>query len=333
VSLYQSVGHVPIGALVSAEAWLAAWVSSCDPNVQPYHLALSLLSSNASGCQSGAWPLDSNHMLVGIDPYGGTDPRASTVVWNWDEDNPPWWGPYDYYSSTVPVETVAQAHTVTLFLRGVTVQPAKFNTVYFDTASLTYDFPIAWQIDQGRAWPLSTSITIGLQTPVSLTQVSVTLQDPIGSPVPIDPLSSTQSWHFVPALEGAYRFTVTAHELPDPLVKLIEVQPLPFGYQQDQLLSSRVPSDSALITYVLASPITLTHLTSLITDPLGLPLTAAVVSSDFVGDGYNFVWYFTAEAGGWHTVTLHADEFMSPFVRRVLAATARIYLPIVWRDY
>jgi hypothetical protein len=116
-------------------------------------------------------------------------------------------------------------------------------------------------------------------------------------------------------------------------VKLIEVQPLPFGYQQDQLLSSRVPSDSALITYVLASPITLTHLTSLITDPLGLPLTAAVVSSDFVGDGYNFVWYFTAEAGGWHTVTLHADEFMSPFVRRVLAATARIYLPIVWRDY
>jgi hypothetical protein len=333
VSLYQSVGHVPIGAQVFAEAWLSAWVSSCDPNVQPYHLALSLLSSNASGCQSGAWPLDSNHMLVGIDPYGGTDPRASTVVWNWDEDNPPWWGPYDYYSSTVPVETVAQAHTVTLFLRGVTVQPAKFNTIYFDTASLTYDFPIAWQIDQGRAWPLSTSITIGLQTPVSLTQVSVTLQDPIGSPVPIDPLSSTQSWHFVPALEGAYRFTVTAHELPDPLVKLIEVQPLPFGYQQDQLLSSRVPSDSALITYVLASPITLTHLTSLITDPLGLPLTAAVVSSDFVGDGYNFVWYFTAEAGGWHTVTLHADEFMSPFVRHVLAATARIYLPIVWRDY
>jgi hypothetical protein len=328
VSLYQSVGHVPIGARVFAAAWLSAWVSSCDPNVAPYHMALSLLSDNASGCQPGAWPLDSNHMLVGIDPYGGMDPRASTVVWNWDENNPAWWGPYDYYSSTVPAVAVAQAHTVTLFLRGVTVQPAKFNTVYFDTASLTYEYPITWQIDQGRAWPLSTSITIGLQTPVSLTQLSVALQDPIGDLIPIDPLGSTQNWRFVPALEGTYRFTVTAHELPDPLVKTIEVQTLPFHYWQDRLL---VPSDSVLITYVLASPIALTDLSSLITDPLGLSLTATLVSSDFVGDGYNFVWRFATRASGLHTVRLHADEFMSPFVRRGLAATARIYLPIVLR--
>jgi hypothetical protein len=335
VSLYQSVGHVPIGALVSAEAWLAAWVSSCDPNIPPYPMALSLLSDNASGCQPGAWPTDTNHMLVGIDPYGGADPRAATVVWNWDEANPLWWGPYDYYSSTVPAVAVAQAHTVTIFLRGVTVQPAKFNTVYFDTARLTYDFPITWQIDQGPAWPLSTAITIGLQTPLSLTQVGVTLQDPIGDPAPIDPLGSsitvpyTVSWRFVPALEGAYRFSVTAYELPDPLAHPIDVQTLPFSYWQDRLLG---PSDTVLITSALASPITLTNLSSLVTDPVGLPLTTTLVSSDFNGDGYDYVWQFTAEAGGVHTVTLNAEDFITPFVRRVLAATSRIYLPIVLRS-
>ena len=80
----------------------------------------------------------------------------------------------------------AQSYTVTLFLRGVTRQPTRYDDIYFDTASLTYHFPIEWQIDQGRAWPLSTSITIGLQTPLSLTHVSVALQDPIGDLAPID---------------------------------------------------------------------------------------------------------------------------------------------------
>jgi hypothetical protein len=336
VTLYQSVGHIPIGARVSAEAWVAAWVSSCDPNKPPYPMALSLLSDNASGCQPGAWPQDSNHMLVGIDPSGGSDPRAPSVVWNWDAAHPPWWGPYDYYSSTVPAVAVAQAHTVTLFLRGVTVQPAKFNTVYFDTARLTYDFPITWQIDRGYAWPLSSPITIGLQTPISLTQLSVALQDPIGDPAPIDPLGSsvtvpyTLAWRFVPAHEGTYRFTVTAHELPDPLVQQIESPPLPFHYWQDRLL---VPSDTAVITCVLSSPITLTNLSALITNPTGLPLTTTLVSSDFVGDGYNFVWQFTAEASGLHTITVTAAEFIAPFVRRVVAATARIYLPLIFRNY
>ena len=78
------------------------------------------------------------------------------------------------------VTVTAQAYTVTLFLRGVTQQPTRYDDVYFDTASLTYSFLLEWQIEQGPAWPLSTAITIGLQVPLSLTNVSVVLQDPIG---------------------------------------------------------------------------------------------------------------------------------------------------------
>ena len=145
------------------------------------------------------------------------------------QNDPPWWGPYDYYSSTLPVTVTAQATTVTLFLRGVTQLPTRYDDLYFDTASLTYTFPLEWQIDQGPAWPLTTAITIGLQTPLSLTNMSVALQDPIGNLAPIDYLGSTAtspytlSWRFVPERAGRYRFTLTAQELPDPLVQLIEV--------------------------------------------------------------------------------------------------------------
>lgn len=341
-TLYQQVGHIPLGTVVTGTAWLHTWASSCNPFPQNATIQLPAISlqgpndpDNGYQCAADLWPIETTHMLIGIDPFGGTDPRAASVVWNWGEDNPAWWGPYDYYSPTLPVTATAQSYTVTLFLRGVTRQPTRYDDIYFDAASLTYHFPIEWQIDQGPAWPLSTAITIGLQTPLSLTQIGVALQDPIGNPVPIIPLGSaatapyTLSWRFVPALEGTYRFAVTAHELPDPLVKTIEVQTLLFDYQQDQLLLSSVPSDTALITYVLASPITLTNLSSLVNDPVGASLTTTLVSSDFNAGWYNYVWHFTTGASGLHTVTLNADDFFTPFVRRVLVAVAWIYLPII----
>ena len=335
VSLYQAVGHVPIGSMVFAQAWMSAWVSSCNPNTPPYPLALSLLSDNASDCQPGAWPIDSNHMLIGIDPYGGTDPRAATVVWNWNAASPPWWGPYDYYSATVPAVAVAQAQTVTMFMRGVTVQSAKFNTVYFDTASLTYTFPLEWQIDQGAAWPLTTAITIGLQTPVSLTNVSAVLQDPIGNLAPIDYLGAmaaapyTYSWRFVPEMAGRYRFTLTALELPEPQVQLIEVQTLPFYYRQDHVLTV---SDTTLITYGLSAPITLTNLTAEVVDAQNVPLSTTLVYSNFEAERYDVAWQFTAEAPGVYTVMLNADEFMRLFPQHILVALAGVYLPLVWRN-
>jgi len=46
---------------------------------------------------------------------------------------------------------------------------------------------------------------------------------------------------------------------------------------------------------------------------------------------YTFGWQFTAEASGWHTVTLNADEFMQPFVRRILVVASQVFLPIVLR--
>jgi hypothetical protein len=342
-TLYQQVGHIPLGAVVTGSVWLHAWVSSCNPFPQNATIqlpAVSLQDTNDPGngyqCADNYWPTDTTHMLVGIDPFGGTDPRAATVVWNWDQNDPAWWGPYDYYSPTLPVTVTAQAYTVTLFLRGVTRLPTRYDDFYFDTASLTTSFPLEWQIDQGLAWPLSTAITIGLQTPLSLTQVAVALHDPIGNLVPIDSLGSaatppyTQSWYFVPEMAGSYHFALTAHELPDPLEQSIEVQTLPFYYEQGHLLSV---DTTTLMTYGLSAPITLTNLTAIVSDAQDVALSTTLVFSNFEPDNYRAEWEFTAEAAGAYTVTLNADEFMQPMPRVIWVWATRLYLPLILRNF
>jgi hypothetical protein len=341
-TFYQQVGHLPLGAVVTGSAWLHAWVSSCNPFPQSATIQLPAVSlqdtndpDNDYRCADGYWPIATTHMMIGLDPFGGTDPRAASVVWNWNEADPAWWGPYDYYSPTLPVTVTAQSYTVTLFLRGVTRQPTRYDDLYFDAASLTYSFPLHWQIDQGAEWPLATAITIGLQTPLSLTQAAASLQDPNGDPVSLESLGSTASapytlsWRFVPAADGAYRFTLTAHELPDPLVKPIEVRALPFAYEQDHVLSSGTLSAATSITAVLSAPLTLTNLAASVADPQNGLLTTTLVSSAFNAGWYNFAWQFTAAASGWHTITFNADDFTQPYARRVLVAATRSYLPVI----
>jgi hypothetical protein len=339
VALYQPVGHIPIGAVVTATAAVHAWVSSCNPfpTGSPPLPAISLQGSNANGCPPNFWIEETNHMLVGIDPAGGIDPRASSVVWNWDEANPLWWGPYDYYSTTQPAMAVAQAHTVTLFLRGVTVNPARYDNIYFDTASLIYSFPISVSFDQDQPWPLPVAMTVSIQVPVSLTAVNAVVIDPNGVSLPIT-LTDTEwmsptyrsRWRFDPVLESRHLFTLTANELAMPIVQTIDVQPLRTQYVQDVLLphDGLTPTQPVLITFTAFSPVSLTNVTMVLTDPLEAQQPITLVAVEYFTPTYNFQWQFAPIMTGWHMLSLNADQFTQPLVRSVLAASDRIYLPI-----
>ena len=343
VSLYQQVGDLPIGAVVTGTAWLQAWVSSCNPfpsGGDPLP-AISLQGSNGDGCPDNFWPVSSNHMLVGIDPYGGSDPRSPNVVWNWDGNDPAWWGPYDYYSSTLPVVTVAQAHTVTLFLRAITHMPTKYDDVYFDTASLTASFPISLSAAVDQLWPLPITATVSVHTPLTLTGVIVTATDQAANSLPIVYLGSTADasgvlaqWQLTPSVAGRQTFTLTANELVAPLVQPIEVDPLPFEYVQDQLLppDGVTLTEPVFITYLLSSPITLTNLTTIVTDPIGSAVMITPTGSSVVTEGYEFWGDFAPELAGLYTITFNADEFTQPYERLILAATQHVYLPLLTRN-
>ncbi|MBI5564976.1 MAG: hypothetical protein HY870_08780 [Chloroflexi bacterium] len=342
VSFYQTVGNVPIGAVVTASAWLHAWVSSCNPfptdGSPPPDVALSLQGDNATGCPADFWAEDSNHMRVGIDPTGGTEPRASTVVWNWDAANPPWWGPYDYYSSTVPVVTVAQAHTVTMFIRAVTIMPAKFNAAYFDDASLEYSYPVSASMVVEGQWPLPVTATLAVQSPVSLTQVTVSVE----SGESIEWVDTTEiegaslaRWRFLPLLAGKHVVTLSAAELIAPIMQTVEVPVISSTVWQEQLLpvGEMTETQPVWITLTLHSPITLSEPTATFTDPLGLPLSITLNYSEFLDPVVNYRWSFTTALTGWHTVSLSATEFTQPFIRSILAVNTRVYLPVLARNW
>lgn len=349
VSLYQSVGGIPIGAEVIGSAWLHAWVSSCNPNPKdkPPEMALSLLGPNTddeSNCLPGFWDINSSHLQVGIDPWGGTNPRSAQVVWNWYGDNPPWWGPYDYYSNTVPVTAVAQAHTVTLFLRGVTISPPRFNAIYMDTASLIYRTTATLDTVAEPWWPLPSRVTVTLHVPAPLTGVDISATGPTGVSVPVSFLGTegetpdvTLRWTFQTDVPGRYTLGLNAAELTAPLVKTIEVTSLPWGATQNRLMprdpisSTEMITEPVVISLTLHTPRVVAEPTAALVDPLGEPLTITFVSAVTTTSGLDYGWIFTPVLTGAHTIVLGSLDFIKPYTLTAVAATDWVFLPIVAR--
>ena len=72
---------------------------------------------------------------IGIDPYGGTDPRSPDIVWS-----PEIWGPYKkQYELVLNVSAVAQAETITVFLRVDNHVTHGQDEVFFDEVLLIVD--------------------------------------------------------------------------------------------------------------------------------------------------------------------------------------------------
>ncbi len=67
---------------------------------------------------------------VGIDPTGGADPLADTVVWG------PGYHVYNGYCRKLAVDATSQASTVTVFLRSKTLWKFKHSDAYWDEAEL-----------------------------------------------------------------------------------------------------------------------------------------------------------------------------------------------------
>ncbi|MGD2105242.1 MAG: hypothetical protein PVJ55_09050, partial [Anaerolineae bacterium] len=74
--------------------------------------------------------VDNVSFRLGIDPAGGTDPFAETVVWGRAAHI------YNEYHQVPAVEAVAEASTVTVFLRSRTLWAFKHNDVYWDAVEL-----------------------------------------------------------------------------------------------------------------------------------------------------------------------------------------------------
>ena len=118
--IYQQAA-VPEGSLLEFTIWVQVWSSDCD----------DICISPLEPCHP--WENQNSHgnyrLSVGLDPTGGTDPLAESVVWS-DE--------LVYYDrwARLAVYAAAQADTVTVFTRGRPQWGVKHNDSYWDSASL-----------------------------------------------------------------------------------------------------------------------------------------------------------------------------------------------------
>ena len=110
--LYQQVPVTP-GIRLRLSAYVHAWTS--DEN-DPYQSTTDDISQ--------AW------QMVGLDPTGGTDPYADTVIWSLPANV------YDTYDQTKSAVTTARSNTVTVFIRSGVKWPFKHNDMYWDTVTL-----------------------------------------------------------------------------------------------------------------------------------------------------------------------------------------------------
>jgi hypothetical protein len=72
---------------------------------------------------------------LGIDPSGGVNPWASTVVWGQPANI------YDEYQPLPPVQTASQHETITVFVRGIIIWRFAHNEMFFDAMTLARFVP------------------------------------------------------------------------------------------------------------------------------------------------------------------------------------------------
>jgi LysM repeat protein len=120
-------------------------------------------------------------LQVGIDPTGGTDSESANIIWSQPAQT------YDSYA-LYTVSAVAQATSVTVWVRSSASVPVKNNVVYLDDASLVV----------GAAAPATSIPPTATSSPPTATATQ--------SPVTVVPPTETT---VTPTVESAAEFTVT----------------------------------------------------------------------------------------------------------------------------
>ncbi len=136
--LMQQVKVEP-GAKLRFSAWAHAWSNHKDPDrPDKFPHPDSSRWSEGAGFEpffADEGTVDDDNLRnftfwVGIDPKGGMNAFADSVVWGRGAHI------YNVYHEVPPVETVAESDTVTVFLRSHTSWAFKHNDAYWDDASL-----------------------------------------------------------------------------------------------------------------------------------------------------------------------------------------------------
>ena len=127
VGVYQRIAAVD-GAWYRARAYVHVWYSTEDPDPNKGIDPISQWRDDDGQVHPIVDGDPGMTAMIGVDPAGGTDPHAPTVIWQ----------SANIYDQFAPLEvvTVARGQFVTLFLRTTTLYPFKHCDAYWDAVTL-----------------------------------------------------------------------------------------------------------------------------------------------------------------------------------------------------
>lgn len=243
--LFQQVNVTPGTRLrlsAYAHAWSNAWGSPHEDD--PRWSEGNRVGYNAFFAEAGTPGLDDAErnftFWLGIDPTGGTDPYAPTVVWGKGAHI------YNAYRAVPPVEVTAQGDKVTVFLRSRCLWPFKHNDAYWDDVVLEVVSALP-QVSL-RAEPASPeaeqSVRIVAQADQPVPNAELRVTGPDGAAVSVNAVAPL-TWEFVPQKAGNYSVALFIPDVSSPLAQMVlVVRPRVWGLPREQYAR----------TYVLLPP-------------------------------------------------------------------------------
>jgi hypothetical protein len=259
---FQQVATQP-GTRLRLSAWAHAWSNHKDPNhpdLYPHPddprwsegQGVGYNNFYATEGQVSDAGAKNFTFWVGIDPTGGTNPYASSVVWGQGAHI------YNAYRQVPAVEAVAQGNAVTVFLRSRALWPFKHCDAYWDEAMLEVVAPPAQtEIVFEPAAPQAeetVQATVVSNQPYQNTGLRV--NDPTGATVPVTAVPVTPPagqyawrWSFTPVVAGTHAVVFTAAGgAQQPLSTTLVVRPRPVQPP------TGLPREQYSRTYVLLPP-------------------------------------------------------------------------------
>lgn len=178
-------------------------------------------STNEDNLDSSIQP-GNVRMKIGIDPAGGTNPFAATVVWSTERMV------YDRYDDGFTVDAAALGATVTVFLFSAPEWPKKHNSVYWDEASLEVvgEAPApsvpsggAMLVLESQTRQVNQTVAVNATSTQPLTNIHLSVSGPSGVVSPrwigLGPggRGYLWRWDFTPTQEGPYTATFGADRI------------------------------------------------------------------------------------------------------------------------
>lgn len=252
--LFQQV-PVPPGTKVRLTAWAHAWSNrwGSEHESDPRWSEGSHVGYRHFFAPEGTAGLDDADrnftFYVGIDPTGGTNPLADTVVWGRGAHI------YNAYAQVPPVEATSTAQTITVFLRSRCLWPFKHNDAYWDDVSLEVVVapPQVQMAIEPETAQVGQTVQVTVRSWQALEGGELGVSDPDNNAVGVTEVPVTQPtegkawrWTFVPRRAGNYHVRFAVSDPAQPLAEAtLSVQPAP---------TWGLPREQYARTYVLLPP-------------------------------------------------------------------------------